>query len=79
MYKPDKKRFVKSFLKSMQDELLAKINDDQLPSNWDGFELRYWIANKFKQEDISYKMILESHVWKKRLRDCKKTIIERNL
>jgi hypothetical protein len=39
------KRFVRELISSIQDEILSKVYD--MPSDWDGIELRQYIADQF--------------------------------
>ncbi len=52
MNKQEKVTFIQNFMDAVQDELLRYI--DSVPENWDGFELRWWIADAFKMEQIDY-------------------------
>lgn len=74
----DKKRFAKSLIKSVTENIISKLKDT--PSNWDGFEIRHLIAKYFEQEDVlERKMKYESKIYRKRLKDCKNTMIVNNL
>jgi len=44
--KAGKKRFIKNVLKGMQESMLDSI--DRMPPEWDGFELRWLIADVAK-------------------------------
>ena len=48
MNSDDKKKFIEDFTKSCIEEIKEKVDD--MPDNWDGFELRWYIADFFKRE-----------------------------
>jgi hypothetical protein len=51
MTKSEQKKFVKSLSKSVIEGMIEKINKNQIPKEWDGFELRYWLACQFEREN----------------------------
>jgi len=72
MNKKDKVRFIKDLCNSVKNELISKI--DKIPENWDGYELRELIAQKFRSE--SYLM---NDKRSKRYRDFENDVIVQNL
>lgn len=68
----EKKTFIKSLTKSIQDELINKI--PTMPEHWDGIELRWLLAEKFDRE--------QSDCWRSspaRKRKYKNETITRNI
>jgi len=51
MYKNKKEEFIVNFCNAMRDEALKKV--DLMPDNWDGHELRTYLADKFAFETSS--------------------------
>lgn len=49
MSRTDQKKFVKDLAKAVVDNIIERINNDDVPSDWDGCELRAYLADKFKQ------------------------------
>lgn len=47
MTKAGKKRFIRDLIKNTQGTILANI--DKMPNEWDGIELRQYIADKFSE------------------------------
>jgi hypothetical protein len=52
MDKYEKVIFIQNFMSAVQGELLSKIKD--VPEAWDGIELRWWIADTFKTEQVDW-------------------------
>ena len=44
----EQKQFVRDLVKSVQSEILENTFD--MPSDWDGIELRQYIADKFSEQ-----------------------------
>jgi len=63
----EQKKFIESLIKAVQDELL----DTEIPSDWEGAELRQWIADKFRRQIV--------HMSPKRKADYNNTMIVNNL
>jgi len=42
----EKKQFVSELLHEVETKILNQIDNDQIPDNWDGFELRALISEK---------------------------------
>jgi hypothetical protein len=70
MTKQEQTKLIKSFLNSMKKDLLDKV--EKLPENWDGWEIKHWIAGKFDSENLLSRN-------KNRLRDCENDILINNL
>lgn len=72
--KAGKRAFVRDLMTSVRKDVLAKIA--QMPENWDGIELRWYVADKFAASalnpiGISYQQ--------KRKRDYDNEVLVRNL
>ena len=50
MTREEQANFVMDLMGSVQNEILANINKEVVPIEWDGFELRQYIADKFARE-----------------------------
>ena len=50
MTKQDKIEFINTFLNNIRDRAILKV--DEMPESWDGFELRWYFADKFNFEQI---------------------------
>ena len=48
MTKDEQIKFIAGLTDSIRDEIITEIESDNVPDNWDGFELRQWLADKFK-------------------------------
>lgn len=48
MTKEEQIRFITELTHSVRDELITEVEMDNVPDTWDGFELRQWLADKFK-------------------------------
>ena len=66
------KRFVKGLINNVEIEIIANIDAGKTPDNWDGVELRWYIAEKFADcvfGDFS----------KRRKAEYKNTVLVKNL
>ncbi len=70
MNKREKERFIKGLIHNVENHILDKI--DQMPKEWDGFELRQLVVDYF-QEVNWCKMN------RKRMKEYKNTVIVENL
>jgi len=70
MTREEKLTFIGTLIQNVLDSVLAKVAD--MPEEWDGFELRRYIADKF--EDAAYVKMPP-----KRARDYRNTLIVTNL
>ena len=78
MNKQEQTAFIEIFINSMKVSILDKV--EKLPDNWDGFELRHYIAQKFEAENLlSRNKKGLSNVHKARRRECENDIIINNL
>jgi hypothetical protein len=68
--KEEKKQFIQEFIGRVQESLLSKL--DRVPEEWDGYELREWIADTF---DFERQGMMSA----KRRKDYKNEVIVRNL
>ena len=71
MTKKDQRTFIRSLLNSTRKALLAKSK--YIPANWDGIELRQWIADAFAGETY----FLQRKDNRRRLREYKNDIATR--
>ena len=46
----EKERFCRRLINMVKEEIIIKLPD--LPKDWDGIELRWYIRNKFDQVEI---------------------------
>jgi hypothetical protein len=69
--KQEKEQLVKDFIGTVQESLLEKI--DRVPEEWDGHELRTWIADAFNWQRSR---AMED---KKRLKKYKNDVLTNNL
>jgi hypothetical protein len=78
MTKQEQTKLIKSFLNSMKKDILDKV--EKLPENWDGWEIKHWIAEKFDSEDLlSRNKNQLSSVKKWKRRECENDILINNL
>jgi len=49
MDKQEKIRFVTHLMLSVKDKVFDAINDEKIPEEWDGHELRQYLADKFSE------------------------------
>lgn len=78
MTKQEQTKLIESFFNSMKKDLLNKI--EKLPENWDGWEIKHWIAKKFDSEDLlsrNKKQLSSVQKWKHR--ECETDILINNL
>lgn len=69
--KAEKRKFIRDLTKSVTADLLQAV--DKMPEEWDGVEMRTYIADKFEYQQIRELMPL------KRLRAYRNEIVIRNL
>ena len=50
MTKKHQKKFVTDLCNSVKQEVISKIESGKIPPNWDGFELRELLKEKFTAE-----------------------------
>jgi hypothetical protein len=72
MTKADKRRFIRSLVDSIRREALAKV--DLMPEDWDGHELRQYLADKFAFETT--RMLREN---RRRWRNYRNTVASTSL
>ena len=72
MNKEEKKQFIKDLTSSITEEILQKIENDNIPENWDGIELRWYLRDRYEW-NASYQRKT------KREKDYKNEIIVRDL
>jgi hypothetical protein len=71
MTKTEKKRFIRELIRNVSAEIFAKV--PEMPEQWDGFELRQFIAEKFS--DATYPRMMTG----KRKADYENEVVVRNL
>jgi hypothetical protein len=71
----EKVAFIENFVTSVKDELISKIQKGDVPSEWDGHELRSWVHEKFAYEVTSTMRDKRSA----RAKNFKNELIVRNL
>lgn len=71
MEKSEKIEFVESLCESVKKEVITKILIDKIPDNWDGFELRWYLAEKFNQQTYQHS--------RRRKREYNNTVLVNNL
>lgn len=71
--KEEKAEFVEELVESVTRSIQALIASDKIPEDWDGHELRHFIADKFDFERMHRVMT------GKRLKDYRNTVILNNL
>lgn len=65
---------------SIKIDVVESIRKDKIPPNWDGFELRHYLAEKFRAEDMFVCNTPENKkALRKRKLDCDNTILVNNL
>jgi len=47
MTKPEQRRFVRELVANVRADLVKNVKN--VPDNWDGHELRQWIADRFQE------------------------------
>lgn len=70
--KQEKEQFIKDLMGHVQKSMLNKL--DKVPEDWDGIELRQWIADTFDWERTG-SFVID----KKRLKNYRNEIIVKNL
>lgn len=45
----EQRRFIRDMTAAIQNECLNEISIGRVPKNWDGHELRCWLADKFER------------------------------
>lgn len=73
MTRENKILFVTSHCNSIKQEICSKIESGKIPENWDGYELRSLIAEKFNAE------IRMTDKREKRYREYENTVLAENL
>ena len=75
----DKRFFIRDLIGNVCNDILAKVDD--MPDEWDGHELRRYIADRFEQASIGVlgRGRVRSSGATKRMRDYRNTVLERNL
>lgn len=69
MTKKDKRRFIRELIGSVKKTVLANV--DKMPEEWDGIELREYVADKFTESKAAPS--------ERRFRDYRNEVLVRNL
>lgn len=48
MTREEQIKFITALTDSVRDELITEVEVGNVPDTWDGFELRQWLADKFR-------------------------------
>ena len=75
MKKSQQKQFIKELSRNIESELLGKLS--RAPENWDGHELRVWMAEKYAESGRM--SVISNEPRTARARDYRNTIITQNL
>jgi hypothetical protein len=75
MTKQEQINFVRELCNAGMIELIKNIDQNKIPENWDGIELRWLVADKFN----SCQTIANTSSSKKRKKDYNNTVIVNNL
>lgn len=73
MTKANKRKFIRELVGSVKKTALANV--DKMPENWDGIELREYIADKFAES----KAMPSRPYMKQRVSDYRNEVLVRNL
>lgn len=52
MTRKEQKVFVKTLMNDIKDQVVHLINNNIIPADWDGIELRTYLAEKFQQSSV---------------------------
>jgi hypothetical protein len=77
-HKADMVKFVLNLTGSVAQDLVAKVEDGRIPSDWDGHELRQLLADKFAHEATGGRWELKD-ARTGRGREYRNTVIVNNL
>lgn len=55
MKRKDQKRFVRELTKNIASEVIDSIRAGRIPENWDGIELREYLARRFADASVTWK------------------------
>ena len=77
MTNAEKKRFIQLFINRVKGNLLEKVY--KIPENWGSHELKFWIAECFKNEVSELMGNEKMRRDRKRIKECKNDIIVNNL
>jgi len=67
--KAEQRRFVRELVANVEEDLLRNVKN--VPDNWDGHELRQWIADEFQKSSW---MMKEKHN-RRRYRDYRNDVL----
>ena len=78
MTKADKRKFMRELTRRVLDEALAKVA--AMPDEWDGHELRRYLADKFDESAMTVgRKGPYGRDYRKRTRDYRNTVLVSNL
>lgn len=75
--KSEKRKYVRDYAGSFVDDIIAKIDGDKIPENWDGHEIRVWFADKMA--DDARCSLIRRFPRRKRARDYRNDVVVNNL
>ena len=80
MTRDEQKQFLRDLTRSILASLEADINAGHIPEEWDGIELRWWLANK-AQEQAPHNLnpLASRRSESRRFRDFKEELLTRDL
>jgi hypothetical protein len=78
MTKAEKETFIRELIGNVQRDILAKV--EAMPEEWDGHELRRFIADKFDESAMTVgRKGFYGKPYAKRTRDYRNEVLVRNL
>ena len=57
MTRKEKVEFVRALTKSVCESAEGLIDRGDIPDDWDGIELRWWLADRFKQQQAATRSV----------------------
>jgi hypothetical protein len=78
MTSEERATFIRDLIRSVEESILARV--DSMPDDWDGHELRRYMADWFEdQNGILGRGVVRQNKATKRLADYRKAVLNRNL
>ena len=76
----DQQELLNNFIENVKSEMNAQLEIGKIPEEWNGFELRHYVAWKFNEQDhMSKSRCTYDKKLAKRRRECENDIIVKNL
>ena len=78
---PEKQKEITiAFLDSIKESMIKKIDEGKVPGNFDGFEIRHWVAMIAEHEDhLSVLSTRGNRIRQRRRRECENDVNVNNL